>query len=172
MKFAITAVLLFTTILLFAAITQPTSAAFCTYYRNSDSVTCGSVTCTTASTNSADKLPTGYYYIGEARIHEVHNVRWFNLYPKRQNAKGFWDYHTQVPELGCRGGFGLHEGSISLGCVTVTDMSCFGNLRNEITNNFPVIQFEVYECSGCGLSKCWGGTSTVNRPCTADLQSI
>ena len=152
--------------------------AFCTYYRNSNSIMCGSVTCSTASpTNEADKLPPGYYYIGNYYTHPRHGVPWFNLYRQR-NGGGFWDYHTEIPELGCRGGFGLHSGSFSLGCVTVTE-SCFSQLRNEINRHYSEINFNAYECRGCHERWRWIGsgyscywTKTISRVRTGDLQSV
>ena len=153
--------------------------AFCTYYRNSNRVSCGSVTCSTASPDDpADKLPSGYYYIGNFYTHPRLRVPWFNLYRERSSSKGtFWDYSTLIPELGCRGGFGLHSGSVSEGCVTVTDSSCFTRLKDEINRSFPVVYFNVYECISCSRGWWWSQpscsrTQTIRRPCTADLQSI
>ena len=109
-------------------------------------------------------------------LHGPRHTPWFNLYCQRSSGGGFWDYYTQVPELGCRGGFGLHSGDYSEGCITVTSSSCFNRLRNEIISNFPVIYFNVYECRNCHQGW-WGSgyqcswTQTVSRPCTADLQS-
>ena len=149
--------------------------AFCTYYSNSNSVTCGSVTCSTASPNSeADKLSTGYYYIGNYYIHGS-TTPWFNLYRKRSSG-GFWDYYTKIPELGCRGGFGLHSGGASEGCITVTDSSCFTQLRNEIDQNYRELNFNAYECRGCHEGWLWGykclWTQTIERVHTGDLESI
>lgn len=151
------------------------SGAFCTYYRNSNRVTCGSVTCNAASTTADQKLPAGYYYVGNF-YHHSGVTPWFNLYRQKAGTTDFWDYYTKVPELGCRGGFGLHSGTRSLGCVTVTDDNCFRRLQSEITNNYPIIYFDVKECRGCSSSffggySCWF-TSNVRRPCTTDLQSI
>lgn len=156
-------------------LSESSFAAFCTYYRSSNRVTCGSVTCDTASPSwwSGGKIPSGYYYIGNFYSHS--GTPWFNLYPQRQGG-GFWDYSTRVPELGCRGGFGLHAGSYSEGCITVPSSSCFNDLKDEI-NNFPVIYFNVYECPSywdCLWGNC-GSTSNLNilsRPCTTDLQGI
>ena len=43
---------------------------------------------------------------------------WFKLYRQRV-SEGYWDYHTKVPELGHHGGFAIHPGSYSEGCITV-----------------------------------------------------
>ena len=96
------------------------------------------VTCNTADAGSSE-LPAGYYYIGDHYLHGPHRTPWFNLYRQRSSGGGFWDYYTQVPELGCRGGFGLHSGGYSEGCITVTNSNCFTRLTNEIISNFPVI---------------------------------
>ena len=155
------------TVLVFATLASSSPGAICNYYQSSNTVRCGQVTCSTANpAGTHEKAPVGFYYIGKSRIHL--GVGWFNLYPQRASG-GYWDYHTKVPEFNCRGGFGLHAGTISEGCITVPDTSCFNQLRDEITNNFPVIPFDVYECSGCGWWGCFW-TSTVRRPCTSDLQ--
>lgn len=161
-------------LVLLAVLSESSFAAFCTYYRSSNSVTCGSVTCNTASpSDPSEELPSGYYYVGNFYYHS--GTPWFNLYPQRRGG-GFWDYYTRVPELDCRGGFGLHAGSYSEGCITVTSSSCFNNLKDEI-NSFRVIYFNVYECPSrwdCWRKNC-GSTSNLNilrRPCTTDLQAI
>ena len=167
--------LLLVTIILVTAAFASSQAAFCTYSRRRNSVSCGSVTCNTAEAGSSE-LPAGYYYIGNHYLHGTAGTPWFNLYRQRSSGGGFWDYYTRVPELGCRGGFGLHSGDNSAGCITVTNSNCFTQLKNEIINNFPVIYFNVYECRNChqgwwssGYRCSW--TQTVSRPCTADLQS-
>ena len=149
-----------------------TFGAFCTYNRNSDYVLCGSVYCDTQSPSSPnDKLPAGDYYVGNFYHHG--STPWFNLYPRKKGTNDYWDYHTKVPELGCRGGFALHSGTISEGCITVSDDGCFNNLKMQITYYFPVIDFTVKECRGCSTywSSCWW-TSDITRPCTADLKSV
>ena len=162
-------------LLVMVIFTSTSQAAFCTYSRSSNTVRCGSVTCDTDDAGTSE-LPAGYYYIGDHYIHAKHNLPWFNLYRQRSSGEGFWDYYTEVPELGCRSGFGLHSGSYSDGCITVTNSNCFTRLKNEIVNNFPVIPFDVYECRICHQSW-WGSghrcawTQTISRPCTADLQS-
>lgn len=163
--------LFFSAMLLTTILPELTKGAFCTYYRSSNSVTCGSVTCSTATLSWNDKLPAGDYYIGDFYYHGG-STPWFNLFRRRTGTNDYWDYHTQVPELGCRGGFGLHAGTISQGCVTVTDYSCFHRLRAQIQANYPVIYFSVKECRSCFWRWCTRGISTVRRPCTADLQSV
>lgn len=161
---------IFTTLLLAATMLPNTSnAAFCTYYRSRNTVTCGSVTCTAAVSSTA-RLPTGDYYIGDLYTHGTYGVPWFNLYRKRSDGN-FWDYYTNIPEINCRGYFGLHAGSVSEGCITVTDYSCFNRLSQEITNNYPVIPFTVYRCRGCRPQRGCRIQTTTSRPCTADLQS-
>ena len=156
------------TILVFASFARSSFGAFCTYKRSSDRVTCGQVTCQTAiPASSADKTPAGYYYIGKYYTHPKHDVGWFNLYPKRR-AGGFWDYYTKVPDLDCRGYFGLHAGTISEGCITVTDTSCFNRLRKQITDRFQVKHFCVHRCRWFSCRPCW--RVTVNRPRTTDLR--
>ena len=154
--------------LLFIALIETALAATCTYYRSSNQITCGSVTCRTRSPGwwSGGKLPAGYYYIGDYG----YNGNWFKLYRQRP-AGGYWDYHSKVPELRCRGGFALHPGTISEGCITVSDNNCYNRLKNVITR-YPAISFSVHECLTCLFGSCRGGTSTISRLCTTDLQAV
>lgn len=155
-------------VLLVSLITTPSSAAVCNYYRSTNRVTCGGVACDTLSlVSGGGKLPVGYYYIGDFRIHN--GVDWFNLYKQKSDRTGFWDYNTKIPEEGCRGGFGLHYGGRSLGCITVPDSACFNRIER-VLRAYPVIPFTVHECLSCYFGSCWRGTSTLTAPCTADLQ--
>lgn len=156
---------------LFVSLVACASAATCTYVRSSDQITCGGVTCNTeGNVFGGGKLPAGYYYIGD---HYYNNRRggaqWFNLYKQRASG-GFWDYHTQIPEEGCRGGFGLHPGTISEGCITVLDTNCFNRIR-DVINNYPIIPFLVTECIWCNFFGCWQ-TNQISRPCTTDLYVV
>lgn len=161
--------------LLASILTMSTSSpgTFCTYYRNSNNITCGSVTCTTVSpSNNAHKLPFGYYFIGNYPTCSRYPVMWFNLYRQRHGG-GFWDYDTYIPELGCRRyRFCLNFGSVSEGCVTVTDLSCFTQLRNEINRHYCETDFNAYKCHGC--YRWWGclRIRTVKRVGTGDLWSV
>jgi len=160
--------------LLFIAFTGRTFAATCTYYRNSNRITCGSVTCDTerASWFSGGQLPAGNYYLGEYG----YRGNWFKLYRAKVGG-GWWDYHTKIPELGCRGGFALHPGTSSRGCITVTDDDCYSRLKDVINRN-RAVSFSVYECLSCGRSwwsssyRCRRGTNTISRLRTTDLQAV
>ena len=58
-------------LLLFISFSETALAATCTYYRSSNEITCGSVTCRTRSPGwwwSRSKLPAGDYYIGDLGI--------------------------------------------------------------------------------------------------------
>jgi hypothetical protein len=61
---------------------------------------------------------------------------------KQRSGGGYWDYHTQIPEESCRGGFGLHPGTISLGSITVLERSCFNQI-GDVINAYPAI-FRCY----------------------------
>ena len=154
---------------LLLALTASSYAATCNYYRSSNRVTCGGVTCDAeGNVGGGGKLPSGYYYIGEFRINfNINNIPWFNLYKQRDNG-GFWDYYTNIPEEGCRGRFGLHPGTRSLGCITVTDRSCFNQL-SQVINNYPIIPFTVTRCHGCRWGRCFITTQR-SAPCSTDLQ--
>ena len=87
-----------------------------------------------------------------------HGVRWFNLYPKRASG-GYWDYHSKSPDHNCRGGFGLHEGTVSAGCVTVLDSSCFDEIILSVTS-YPVNSYTMNECGwGCP----WWCSGSISR---------
>lgn len=153
---------------LFVSLATLSSAAVCNYNRLTNRITCNRVTCDTLDeVGGGGKLPVGYYYIGVFRTH--YSVGWFNLYKQKSDRTGFWDYHTKIPEEGCRGGFGLHYGSTSLGCITVPDSACFSRIER-VLRAYPVIPFTVYECRACNYGSCWWGTRTLTAPCTADLQ--
>ena len=85
-----------------------------------------------------------------------HAVRWFNLYPKRASG-GYWDYHSRSPDHNCRGGFGLHEGTVSAGCVTVLDSSCFDKIIASIERSSRKT-YNMNECGrfGCPFNSCSG----------------
>ena len=76
----------------------------------------------------------------------VARTPWFNLYHSRSRSAGdYWDYYTELSEIGCRGGFGLHPGIVSHGCITVTDRSCFNKIK-DVVQRFPSRSFDVTKC--------------------------
>lgn len=155
---------------LLLALVACTSAATCTYDRSSNQISCGGVTCNTkGNVGGGGKLPAGYYYIGDH--YSRNGVPWFNLYKQRASG-GFWDYHTQIPEENCRGGFGLHPGTISLGCITVLDPACFDGIR-DVIKGYGIIPFNVTECIRCStfFGGCWW-TNQISRPCRTDLDVV
>ena len=152
------------TALLLAVLTGTTLAATCNYYRSSNRITCGSVTCSSQGNVQGGKLPAGTYRIGTYYSHG--STPWFNLY---KAGRGFyWDYHTKIPETGCRGGFGLHPGQVSLGCITVTSNSCFSRLA-AVINRYSSKRFSAKECRGCFWGICWRGSGYVSRTYATDL---
>ena len=140
---------------LLLALAASSYAATCNYYRWSDTVTCGGVTCdAVGNVGGGGKLPSGYYYIGVLRINtNIDDTPWFNLYKQWNNGTRFWDYYTNIPEEGCRGRFGLHPGTRSLGCITVTDRSCFDQL-SEVINSYGTMSFTVTRCDVCVWGRC------------------
>eukprot|EP00484_Ammonia_sp_Unknown_P005116 CAMPEP_0197075770 /NCGR_PEP_ID=MMETSP1384-20130603/211780_1 /TAXON_ID=29189 /ORGANISM="Ammonia sp." /LENGTH=219 /DNA_ID=CAMNT_0042514619 /DNA_START=81 /DNA_END=740 /DNA_ORIENTATION=- len=107
-------------------------------------------------------LPTGVYWVGPATT--THGAfGWLNLYPVTANG-GIWDYHTKVPEFSCEGGFALHEGTYSKGCITVTDGTCWDRLYAQITRN-SLSYKSMDECLTCIWGACRSGTTrnTVQR---------
>eukprot|EP01084_Bolivina_argentea_P287638 493568_1 len=144
---------------------------WCYYSSSADTVRCvpppitgkGAVTC--ATVNYDNPLPGGAsYYLGPETT--SHEQGWFNLYPIYGDTS--WDYHTRVPDFDCRGGFGLHEGINSLGCITVSDHTCWNSLYSVITDtpmHRSTTTLLLDECSHCYWSTCLGGTyhDSVNR---------
>lgn len=81
-----------------------------------------------------------------------------------------WDFYTNVPTLGCRGGFGFHTGRISYGCVTVLDAACMRKLVGTLAR--PSGSYATrcrYECKSCdmplfgGAARCMFGTKQMNN---------
>ena len=154
-----------TVFLLLAVLTGGSSAATCTYSRSANRVTCGGVTCSAASPgNPSSKLPRGHYLIGDY----PYRNDWFKLY--KYGRGRYWDYHTLIPEESCRGGFALHGGSISEGCITVTNASCFNRLARVI-KRYRSQSFSARECRGCGWGRCFLGYRYVSRRYRATLRS-
>ena len=150
---------------------QLATAATCTYDQSANTVSCRGISCKTVGQVQGGKLPKGSYRIGTFYLHGRARTPWFNLYPKR-SAGGYWDYYTKASELGCRGGFGLHPGSVSLGCITVTDKRCFDQIK-AVVQRFPSNSFDVTECLTCTFGRCLRGTNTLRgRRYHTDLQVV
>ena len=155
-------------VILFASLTARSFAATCSYYRSSNQITCGSTTCNTVANVGGGKVPPGYYIIGTF-VQAGDPVPRFNLYKEKSGGPGeFWDYHTQIPEENCRGEFGLHPGTTSVGSITVTSNGCFKSIKQVIAT-IPAMQFPITECIGCGGGTCVS-TNRINAPRIADLQ--
>ena len=131
----------------------------CSYDQSSNSISCGGVTCNTVGQVQGGKLPTGYYRIGTFYLHGNARTPWFNLY-RRRSAGGYWDYYTRASDIGCRGGFGLHPGTVSLGCITVKDRSCFDDIKKVLTRSYSR-SFDVTECLNCVFGRCFRGTNVI-----------
>lgn len=147
--------------LLFFYIDGATSASVCVYDQSANTVSCGGHMCSTVGQVWGGKLPVGYYLVGTFYLHGNAKTPWFNLYPKRSSG-GYWDYYTRVAELGCRGGFGLHPGTDSLGCITVKDRSCFNKIKDEILG-FRKKSLDVKECRNCIIGRCFGGEHDIRN---------
>lgn len=99
--------------------------------------------------------PNGAYAIGPVYKNTQHGISWANLYPRKRNGEGWWDYYRANPDVpGSRSHIALHPGSLSYGCVTVTDFSCWSKLESMLKSK-----------SGdyITVSKTWWRTATVNR---------
>uniref|UniRef100_A0AC35FH51 Uncharacterized protein n=1 Tax=Panagrolaimus sp. PS1159 TaxID=55785 RepID=A0AC35FH51_9BILA len=141
-----------------------TENVYCTYYRQTNEITCGTITCPTHIPPDHDlkedgldtKLPLGWYRIGTMQIR--HDTSWFNLYRRKAQGSGYWDFYTNIPERNCVGGFGLHSGENIPGSVTVKDKRCFDRLVNQIERKTTMEKFDVHQCRKCIFNSCWLGT--------------
>ncbi|KAK6731988.1 hypothetical protein RB195_008062 [Necator americanus] len=156
-----------------------TENVYCTYYRETNEITCGIVTCATHIPPHADlekegldvKLPRGWYRIGMQTIRNDHS--WFNLYRRRATGSGYWDFYTNIPERNCIGGFGIHAGKNIPGAVTLKDPSCFSKLADQIEKKSTTEKFDVHQCRNCIFHSCWLGTRILPgaRQYTTNLRS-
>eukprot|EP01084_Bolivina_argentea_P106569 190675_1 len=139
-------------ILLSLLVVQSNGRVWCVYSSIANTVQCSNTeNCSTVNYDSP--LPYGKYKVGPETT--FHSGGWLNLYPLIGDAGG-WDYHTKIPYGGCRGGFGLHEGTQSLGCITVTDKDCWNSIYNAITRSTTTTQ-GMSECLNCIMGWCMGG---------------
>ncbi|CAD5214125.1 unnamed protein product [Bursaphelenchus okinawaensis] len=158
---------------------------YCTYYRNTNEITCGTVTCEThvpanAAVEKEDpdvdlldrKLPKGWYRIGTLQIR--HDTSWFNLYRRRATGNGYWDFYTNIPERNCVGGFGLHAGENITGSITVKDKRCFDRLVDQIERKTTSEKFDVLQCRKCIFNSCWLGVRNLpdQRTYLTNLRSV
>jgi hypothetical protein len=142
-------------LLIFPLICPGTLGLTCYYSRSANTVRCGSVQCSAVSPwLSSWKLPPGSYRVGG-------DPWWFKLYPARKSG-GYWDYHTKSADHSCRGGFALHPGGISEGCITVVDDSCYDRLKGVITGQ-GTSSVTVRECLRCWWGSCRGGEQNIKR---------
>jgi len=86
-------------------------------------------------------IPDGSYYIGNQGSGPSGHSDWYALYGK--TSDGSYSYNNIPVETSDggtvnRGGFNLHLGSISEGCVTVTDGSEWNDITNTLNNTPPV----------------------------------
>ncbi len=169
--------MLFTLIVAVLVLLQATesSAPTCVVYMDQGTrkVACGGISCTIVDSNSL--VPLSSYRIGPLNTAKAPTI-WYNLYPYTGNnlypyypSDGrYWDYHTQVPGLGCRGGFGLHNGTSSGGCITVTNNTCMESIKQHL-DGLPVNPFNVSECKVCFHNGCLFGIGTLEKDYIGDL---
>ncbi|MFH4978887.1 hypothetical protein AB6A40_005596 [Gnathostoma spinigerum] len=153
---------------------------FCTYYRDTDEITCGTQTCAThiplnvsLSEDAIDgKLPRGWYRLGTLQAR--HDSSWFNLYRRRAVGNGYWDFYTRIPERGCVGEFGLHAGENLAGSITVKDKRCFDRLVAQVERKSTNKKFDVYQCRKCLFNSCWLGSRVLHsyREYLTNLRSL
>ena len=122
----------------------------CTFSSSTKKLKCGEKTC---SANS-DKTPLGYYRLGAVEWNSGKKRSWLNLYPKKKNGLGYWDYYCENPDTK-RSKIALHPGSISLGCVSIPDAVCWEALEKIFKNHSSTtISVNGVERSG------WGSVTT------------
>uniref|UniRef100_A0AC35TP83 Fibrinogen C-terminal domain-containing protein n=1 Tax=Rhabditophanes sp. KR3021 TaxID=114890 RepID=A0AC35TP83_9BILA len=163
---------LFVVIIFYLCNTVCSENVYCTYYRETNEITCGQVTCPTnvppsqelthgGSDDGLDpKLPKGWYRIGAMQIR--HDTGWFNLYRRKATGNGYWDFYTNIPERNCVGGYGLHAGENIDGSVSVKEKKCFDRLVNQIERKSTSEKMDVLQCRKCIYNSCWLGTRTLH----------
>ncbi|XP_072042102.1 uncharacterized protein [Amphiura filiformis] len=121
------------------------NAAVCYFYRDSNCLVCSKGAdsqkcCTKPGTGNDDEIggptPKKEYLIGQFRRNWVswRLVDWHNLYPKKNDNSGYWPYN--VPNEDGRSLIGLHPGSVTQGCVTVTDDTCWDAINEIVSNGY------------------------------------
>jgi hypothetical protein len=64
-----------------------------------------------ALTYTGGPTPMGLYAMGPFRINpRIHNSPWYNLYPRKLDNSGWWDYSAFNPET-YHSAVGLHRGN-------------------------------------------------------------
>ncbi|UMM21717.1 hypothetical protein L5515_003282 [Caenorhabditis briggsae] len=162
-------ILRFSTVFLVFSVVSRAENVFCTYYREENEITCGTVTCPTHIPPNADlekdgldvKLPPGWYRIGTMTIR--HDKGWLNLYRRRAIGHGYWDFYTNIPERNCAGTFGLHAGDNISGSVAVKSKECFDKLIYQIEKKSTIEKIDVYQCRKCIFHSCWLGNRLLPR---------
>ena len=61
--------------------------------------------------------PLGEYLIGQRFTNK--GTDWYRLYLKKEDSTGYYPYSKNSPNKNGRSTFGLHPGTLSLGCITV-----------------------------------------------------
>lgn len=75
----------------------------------------------TGRSDTEDKgpLPVARYLIDTYRVHK--KIGWFNLHAPLENGKGYYGFGDRwFTYRNRRNGFGLHPGTVSWGCVTIS----------------------------------------------------
>ncbi|CAF0936948.1 unnamed protein product [Adineta steineri] len=125
----------------------PANGVECQYSLSKRLVTCqvpstgqpNKVSCQTVSPMSyAADTPVGSYVIAPTSPRK--GVFWYNLYPKRISQAGYWDYYCKNPDTG-RSKIAFHSGTISEGCITVTDNTCAKQMKELITNDLSGMSY-------------------------------
>eukprot|EP00026_Physarum_polycephalum_P021687 Phypoly_transcript_25099.p1 GENE.Phypoly_transcript_25099~~Phypoly_transcript_25099.p1 ORF type:complete len:153 (+),score=16.71 Phypoly_transcript_25099:39-497(+) len=115
-------------------IVEDSNAVHCTFTRSKNTLIVEHkgervVASTVPATNAKEEdekgpTPLGLYLIDTRRIHPDHRIGWYNLHQKAPDGS-FYGYGHVYGRLGQllnprRSNFGIHPGSVSFGCVTVS----------------------------------------------------
>ena len=91
-----------------------------------------------ALTYTGGHTPVGFYAIGPFRINpRIHNSPWYNLFPRKRDDSGWWDYSAFNPET-FSSAIGLHRGNSTTrgySCIAVPLDDCWENLRKVIDSS-------------------------------------
>lgn len=136
----------------------------CVYYKRSQTISCGSVTCQVQpSTNLLD----GDYGIGE--VMSGSGFKFHPLFPQKGGGV-YWDYQTPVPGRFCERGFMILWGSSipsnSDRHIVVYERSCFDKLTS-IIELAQKTTIKAATCPRCNFARatgmCTKSTRTITR---------
>jgi hypothetical protein len=112
--------------------------------------------------------------VGAVEWNSGKKTNWVNLYPAKKSGNGYWDYYCVNPDTE-RSKIALHPGSISLGCISVPDSSCWLRLEKKLKQQNPNLAYVTgVQSSGfkAFMSFSCNGNSVANKQITKTVSVI